>query len=204
MRKSSRNTVRVILFCSMAVCMNVVLGSIITFTHIPFLFLDSLGTIFIAVNFNMQYGILTGLCTNLLLGVIHGPLALPFGLVSIVIAIVANLCARKNFLYKRAIITGILLALIGSLVSAPIRLILYGGFGGLHRSITDAVVFSLQAAGWKTIIAAYWGAVTDGIFDKIISCLFVSWLSSLPQIKKKLESYHFFKEERNEWSKENS
>lgn len=169
------------MLCAMAVCVNVILGSFITFTHIPFLYLDALGTIFIAVNFQMKYGILTGLCTNLLLAVIHGPLAIPFSLVSITTAIVAHLCAKKGFGYKKAILTGILLALIGAVVSAPIRLVLYGGFGGYTRSVTDLVVFSIQASGFKTLVAAYCGAAIDSLLDKIISCLLISWLIHLPR-----------------------
>ncbi len=197
-------SIKIFIFCAIGVCINVVLGSIITVTNIPFLFLDAIGTIFIAVNFRMRDGILTGVCTNLLLGVIHGPLALPFGLVSITIAIVANLCARKSFSYKKAFITGILLVLIGSLASAPIRVILYGGFGGLSKSISDILVFSLQVSGRRAIVAAYWGAVTDGIVDKIISCFIVVWLSNLPQIQPFLQSFRKSKENYHEWSKENS
>ncbi|KAF1298448.1 hypothetical protein BAU15_11880 [Enterococcus sp. JM4C] len=199
-----QNSLRIFTLCAMAVCINVILGSIITLTHIPFLFLDSLGTIFIAANFKMRYGVITGLCTNLLLALIHGPLALPFGLVSLTIAIVTTLCTRKKFTYGTAIVTGILLVVIGSLVSAPIRVILYGGFGGLHKSVSDVLVFSIQATGRKAITAAYFGAVTDGILDKIISCLLVVWLSNLPQIKRLLRSFSLTKEEAYEWSKENS
>lgn len=198
------DSIKIFIFCAIGVCINVVLGSIITVTNIPFLFLDAIGTIFIAVNFRMRDGILTGVCTNLLLGVIHGPLALPFGLVSITIAIVANLCARKSFSYKKAFITGILLVLVGSLASAPIRVILYGGFGGLSKSISDILVFSLQASGRRAIVAAYWRAVTDGIVDKIISCFIVVWLSNLPQIQPFLQSFRNSKENYHEWSKENS
>ncbi|WP_242703706.1 hypothetical protein [Candidatus Enterococcus moelleringii] len=198
-----QNSLRIFILCAMAVCLNVILGSIVTFTHIPFLFLDALGTIFISVNFKMRYGILTGLCTNLLLGVIHGPLALPFGLVSVVIAITANLCAKNGFTYYQAIITGVLLVLIGSLASAPIRLLLYGGFGGLQKSVTDLLVFSLRASGKKMITAAYWGAVTDGIFDKIISCLLISWINSRSQTQRLLASF-YYEGDCNEWPKENS
>ena len=60
--------------------MNVILGSVVTYMHIPLLFLDAIGTIFVAVNFPLRYGLLTELGTNVVLAVIHGPLALPFWL----------------------------------------------------------------------------------------------------------------------------
>lgn len=173
--------VKVLILCAIAVCMNVILGSVVTYTHIPLLYLDAIGTIFIAVNFKMKYGIITGISTNLLLAVIHGPLAIPFGLVSIVIAVVSNLCARRKFTNMQAVITGILLVVIGALVSAPLHVIL---FGGLSNSITDVLIISIRASGREMITAAYWGAVVNGIVDKVLSCLFVVQLNKLPQLKR--------------------
>ncbi|MGX6978664.1 hypothetical protein ACWN8V_05325 [Vagococcus elongatus] len=185
-----QTSLKIFISCAMSACINVVLGSIITFANLPFLYLDSLGTIFISTNFKMRYGIFTAICTHLLLAAIHGPLALPFILVSIIIAIITNLCSKNGLNYRKAFFTGILLAFIGSLASAPIRVILYGGFKGLSNSITDIVVFSLKASGLKILIAAYWGAVTDGIIDKIISCSLVVWLIRLPQLQKRLKTFH--------------
>ena len=178
------NHVRILMMCALAICLNVAVGSLMTQLHMPFLYLDAIGTIFIAFNFQMKYAVLTGLCTNLLLAVLFGPLAIPFSLVSMTVAIVASLCARKGMTYKKAVITGILLAAIGALVSAPIRVILYGGYEGLQRKPSDLLVISLQASGRKLLIAAYWGAFTDSIFDKIISSVFVVWLSQRPQLKR--------------------
>ncbi|MBO0476712.1 ECF transporter S component [Vagococcus sp. DIV0080] len=172
------------MMCALAICLNVAVGSLMTQLHMPFLYLDAIGTIFIAFNFQMKYAVLTGLCTNLLLAVLFGPLAIPFSLVSMTVAIVASLCARKGMTYKKAVITGILLAAIGALVSAPIRVILFGGYEGLQRKPSDLLVISLQASGRKLLIAAYWGAFTDSFFDKIISSVFVVWLSQRPQLKR--------------------
>ncbi len=86
-----------------------------TFTNAIFIFRCNWYN-FIAFNFSLKYAILTGLSTNLLLAVLFGPLAIPFSLVSVTVALVANLCAKKEVTYERAIIIGILLAAIGALV----------------------------------------------------------------------------------------
>lgn len=170
-----------ITLCAVAVGINVILGSAITYLHIPLVYLSGIGTIFIAVNFRMKYGVITGFCTHLLLAVIHGPAALAFGLSSMVNAIVAHLGSRRKFNIPRAILTGILISVIGSLVSVCIRLALYGGFS---NSITDVLILTIRSSGVAMFIAAYVGAVTDSIFDKILSCLLVMELDRLPQLQK--------------------
>lgn len=178
-----KSQLQVLVFCALAIGVNVVLGSVVTYTHIPLLFLDAIGTIFVAVNFPLRYGLLTGIGTNIVLAVIHGPLALPFGLVSLTIALVAHLASRSGFGYKRAILTGVLIVFFGSFVSAAVRLVLYDGFNGTTRTLTDALVFTMRAGGLNRFVAAYTGAFSDGIIDKIISCLLVSWLGELQPMK---------------------
>ena len=171
---------------ALCVGFNVVLGSFITLSGIPFLFLDGLGTIFMAVNFGLGYRLVTAIGTHLVLAMYFGPMGLPFVLVSITTAIVAYLCSKRNFNYKTAIFMGIMIVFVGSFVSAPIRLIFYGGFKGSGRSLTDLVVVSLKASGYEMFFATYWGAFTDGLIDKIISCLLVLKISQLPKIHDKI------------------
>ena len=179
-----KDKVRILMLCALSVCLNVAVGSLMTNLRMPFFYLDAIGTIFIGFNFGMKYAVFTGLCTNLLLAVLFGPLAIPFSLVSMTIGMVASLCAKKEMTYKRAIIAGILMAAVGALVSAPIRVVLFGGYEGLQRKPSDLLVIGLQASGRKLLYAAYWGAFTDSFFDKIVSSMFVVWLGKRPQLKK--------------------
>ena len=81
---------KVIAMCAIAVGLNVVLGEAVSMLRIPLLFLDTMGTIFIAANFGMGYGILTGVTTNLLMGLIGGVTAIPFALVNVAVAIISE------------------------------------------------------------------------------------------------------------------
>lgn len=173
--------VKLLAFCAIAVVLNVVLGSTVSALKIPLLFLDTIGTILIASTFGMSYGIMTGVTTNLLMGLLTGPLSIPFALVNVAVAIVVSLIAKGHLTYKKAIITGLLLAFIAPMIGAPIRLALFGGFTG---SGTDVVIMALRASGKQMITSAYWGAVAGNLVDKVISCLLVAWLVSLPQLKK--------------------
>ncbi|OJG45295.1 hypothetical protein RV04_GL002343 [Enterococcus hermanniensis] len=170
-----------IAMCAIAVVLNVVLGETVSMMKIPLLFLDTMGTIFIAANFGMSYGIITGVTTNLLMGLLSGPLSIPFALVNVAVAIVVALVAKRGFGYKQALLAGVLLAFICPMIGAPIRLALFGGFTG---SGTDIVIMALRASGKEMISATYWGAVSANVVDKIVSCLIVAWFIKLPQMKR--------------------
>ncbi|MGF2141193.1 hypothetical protein ACQUD9_00850 [Vagococcus fluvialis] len=46
-----QNNVRILTLCALAICLNVAVGSLMTHLQMPFLYLDAIGTIFIAFNF---------------------------------------------------------------------------------------------------------------------------------------------------------
>ncbi|MGM0240394.1 MULTISPECIES: CD3073 family putative ECF transporter S component [Enterococcus] len=175
------NKTKIIIFCALAVTINVVLGEAVSMMSIPLLFLDTVGTIFIAATYGMSYGIITGVTTNLLMGLISGPLSIPFALVNIAVAIVVALCAKNGFTYKKALLAGILLSFIAPMIGAPIRLALFGGFTG---SGTDVVIMALRASGKEMISSVYWGAVAGNFIDKILSCLLIAWMIKLPQMRR--------------------
>ncbi|MGL9730501.1 CD3073 family putative ECF transporter S component [Enterococcus sp. DIV0756] len=172
---------KIITMCAIAVGLNVVLGEAVSMMRIPLLFLDTMGTIFIAANFGMGYGILTGVTTNLLMGLFSGVTAIPFALVNVAVAIIVALFAKNGFSFGKALIAGLLLAFICPMIGAPIRLALFGGFTG---SGTDVVIMALRASGKEMISATYWGAVAGNLVDKIVSCLLVAWFIKLPQMKR--------------------
>ncbi|WP_100066074.1 CD3073 family putative ECF transporter S component [Miniphocaeibacter massiliensis] len=177
------NKTKILVYCAIAVVINVVVGTLVSATKIPLLFLDTVGTILIAAKFGMFYGILTGASTNLLMGVTSGPTAIPFAFVNVAIAIVVALISRKDFTYKKAIIAGLILAFVAPMIGAPIRLVLFGGFTG---SGTDLVIIALKSAGKEMLTSVYWGAVAGNLVDKLISCLLVAWLLKKPEINKAL------------------
>ncbi len=169
----------ILVICAFAVIINVVLGQAVSALKIPLLFLDTMGTIFIAALFGMRYGILTGVCTNLLMGVIGSFTAIPFALVNVAVAVVVSLVAKagtnRSFGLVKALIAGVLLAVVCPMIGAPIRIFL---FGGLTGSGTDILIMALRKAGQNMVTSAYWGAVTGNLVDKIVSCILVSLILS--------------------------
>ena len=119
-------SVKALVLCAMAVVINVVLGEAVSALKIPLLFLDTMGTIFIAAVYGMPYGILTGIATNLLMGAVGGSwAAVPFALVSIAVAIVVALVAKGNFTLPKAIIAGVLLSIVAPMIGEHLSESLY-------------------------------------------------------------------------------
>ncbi len=167
---------RILVLCAMAVVINVVLGEAVSALKIPLLFLDTLGTIFISAAYGMGYGVLTGVSTNLLMGVVGGASAIPFALVSAAVAVTVSLCRKFShgrFPLPAAVVAGLLLSVICPMIGAPIRLAL---FGGLTGSGTDILIMALRQSGKDMISATYWGAVAGNFADKLVSSVLVSLL----------------------------
>ena len=136
----------ILTYGAIGIVLNVVLGAAVSGLKIPLLFLDTIGTVLIAVLFGPWWGALVGLLTNVVLGVMTSPTAIFFGLVSVVIALIVGFIAKKfNFTkWYVALITGLILSIVAPLIGTPIGIALTGGLDG---SGMDIVVLWLRASG---------------------------------------------------------
>lgn len=160
-----------LILASIAVAINVVFGFLVSSLSIPLLFLDSLGTIYIASQIGLSYGILTGVATNLVLSMISGFSSFPFAIISVLIAIIVYFMSRNGFSLKKAIITGIILGFTISIVATPIRIFL---FGGLTGSGTDLLILTLKQSGQSIFSSSFFGVLGANLVDKTVSCVLVS------------------------------
>lgn len=165
--------VRKLVIAAFGIVINVVLGTAVSWLSIPLLFLDTVGTIYVAADIGMRWGILTGICTNLVLGVTAGPAAIPFALVNVAVAIIVSLMARKGFGVVKAIITGLMLSVVCPLIGTPIRILMFGGFTG---SGTDVLILALRASGQEIFAATFLSTIAGNFVDKIFSCIVVALL----------------------------
>lgn len=180
-----KSSARIIAISALAIVINVVVGRTVSMLSIPFLFLDTMGTIFVAANFGMGWGILTGFTTNALAAVLGGgAIEIPFSLVSVTVAIIVALVARNSvFTFKRALIAGIILGFVTPMVGTIIRLTLFGGFTG---SGTDILIFALRSTGQSMFSSTYFATLLSNMVDKIASCLLVAWFSQQAAIRRSL------------------
>ncbi|WP_423799973.1 CD3073 family putative ECF transporter S component [Neobacillus sp. SAB-20_R2A] len=174
----------ILTYSAMGIALNVILGTVVSSLKIPLLFLDTIGTVLIAVLFGPWWGALAGALTNVVLGVTTGGSAIFFGLVNVAIALVVGYIAKKFDFTKWyvALITGLILSVVAPLIGTPIAVAV---FGGLNGSGMDVVVLWLRAAGDSVFASTFISRITGNFVDKIITCLLVMFMiTRLPYFAK--------------------
>lgn len=121
-----------------AIAINIAIGQIVVLLKLP-VFLDSIGTVLVAILCGPWAGALTGALSNTIWGLFN-PDSLPWWPVAFFIGLVAGLCANAG-LFKswwKVILSGFLIALTAAIVSTPISVYLYGGITASGSSFITA------------------------------------------------------------------
>ncbi|EKV57446.1 ECF transporter S component [Brachyspira hampsonii] len=160
-----------ILIAFIAIVINFALTFIVLLFKIPFLFLDSVGTILSAVLLGPIYGAIVGILTNIIISLFINYSHLNFAVINALIGIIIGLIARKiNFNIIPAIISGIIIGIISSLIGTPISVVLSDGFTGAK---IDSFIKILNENGVDIFHASFIIRLLTNIFDKILSCIIV-------------------------------
>jgi len=163
-----------LIISALGIVLNIVLGTVVASFKIPLLFLDTIGTIFVAVLLGPFYGAVAGGLTNIIQGMITNPKNIPFAIVNIAIGLVVGYIAKKyKFNYKVAFITGIIIAILAPLIGTPIAVYVYGGLTG---GGTDLIFAWLLKSGRSIFTAAFIPRIYGNLIDKIASTLIVVFL----------------------------
>lgn len=156
-----------------AIVLNIVIGQVTSMLSLP-IFLDSIGTILIALLAGPWVAGLAGLLTNIIWGVISAPTAIAFAPVAMVIGIVAGLLASMGMFrsWWRTVISGALIAVALSFVAVPIRTYLFGGVTG---SGADLITAYLVAVGRSLFGSVLVTVIASNLVDKIVTAL-LAWV----------------------------
>lgn len=170
---------RVLVLMAIGIAVNIGLGQIASLVNLP-VFLDSLGTIVVAVMAGPVAGLLTGLFSNLLWGLVMEPVAAAFGPVAAVIGLTAGLLARAGLFRGplQAAVAGAIIAVVLAFVAVPIRVWMFGGVTG---SGADFLTGWLLQSGRDLFSATLVTVVTSNLVDKVVTAL-LAWgiLRGLP------------------------
>lgn len=156
-----------------AIVLNIVVGQITSALSLP-IFLDSIGTMLVALLAGPWVGGLTGLLTNLLWGLISSPTAAAFAPVAMTIGIVTGLLARVG-LFRRwwqAILSGAIVAIALSFVAVPIRTYLFGGVTGSGADFITAYMLAVGRSLFGSVIIT---VISSNLVDKIVTAV-VAWV----------------------------
>lgn len=164
----------ILIISALAITINIVFGTVVSTLHIPLLFLDTIGTIFIAAMYGPLQGAAVGALTNIIQGMLTNPKDIPFLIVNVGVGLIVGFIVKKNkFGMKTAIITGLILSIVCPLIGTPIAVWIYGGITG---SGNDFIFAWLRKSGHDIFTSAFIPRITGNIIDKIVSCMLVSIL----------------------------
>lgn len=163
----------ILAFSGLAIAINIVLGIITNALGIP-LYLDTLGTVLVAALFGLWPGVIVGALTNIITGLIYSVTDIPFALVSVAIAIVVALIAKRwGFGFGVALVTGLILSIVAPVIGTPIGIYVYGGLNG---TFSDVFVTGLVQAGQTVFSASFIRNIASNLIDKIGTALIVAAL----------------------------
>lgn len=155
-----------------AIAINVVIGQIVSLLKLP-VYLDSIGTVLVAILAGPWAGALTGTLSNVIWGITIDPNALPWFPVALLIGLTAGICANYGWFktWWGVLISGVIIAFVAAIASAFINVALYGGITASGSSFLTAYLLASGRGLIESVLA------TNFIFepiDKIATC-FLAW-----------------------------
>lgn len=167
-------------FMVICIAINMVAGQAASMLKLP-IFLDSIGTVLCAILAGPWMAVATGLLTNLLWGLLTGPIATAFAPVAMMIGLSAGLLARAGWFNNlpKVAVSSVVITLALTLVAIPIRSYLFGGATG---SGADFVVAYLHAMGSDLQESVAVTVLGTNLLDKLLTVL-IAWglVRRLPQ-----------------------
>lgn len=170
---------RTIAIIPVALALNIVVGQIVGSIGLP-LYIDSVGTVLIAVLAGPIAGLATGTLSSVVWGLLN-PAALPFAAVSATVGWLAGMAARRGYFHVlwKTVLSGAIIGVVGGMLAAPVAAFVYGGTAGVG---TGAVVSLFREMGNSLLQSVTFQSLLSDPLDKAIVFLIVAVaVKSLPQ-----------------------
>ncbi len=167
-------------FIPVAVALNLGVGTVIQAVKIP-LFLDSIGTVVMAILAGPAPAVLTAIITILLGGILVNPVLPWFAATAVAIGWFSGYVAGRGAFKKvwTTALYGLVLGVITAAVSAPV---IVGLFGGITPAGTSVIVAYLVATGQKIFDSVILAGFACEPLDKMATFLIArSLLLGIPR-----------------------
>ena len=166
-------SVRKMCVIALAIVLNVIGGQIALMLHLP-IYLDSIGTIMIAMLYGPVYGMLPPLLYGLVMGFTLDIYSLYFMPVGLMLGLMTGLVSKYFSLKKWRMIPGAMLITIpGTIVSSIITAVL---FGGITSSGSTVIVQVLNKAGLGLTASVFIVQILTDYLDRLLSLVIVTYL----------------------------
>ena len=158
-----------LVFMVAGIVINIGLGQIALSLKLP-VFLDSIGTILVALLMGPWMGMTAGFFSNVVWGILTLPVLAAFAPVAMVIGFTAGILARRGMFSSlpRVLVSGVVITIALTLVATPILAYRFSGFTGAGA---DSIVAYLSAVERELVESVVWAVVGTNLIDKIISSL---------------------------------
>ncbi|MFN8413931.1 MAG: hypothetical protein U0Z26_16240 [Anaerolineales bacterium] len=152
-----------------AIGINIAVGQIVVWLKLP-IYLDSIGTVLVAVLCGPWAGALTGALSNTIWGLAIDPNALPWWPVAFFIGYNAGRMAQWGFFksWWKVVVTGFVVALTAAIVSTPIAVYLFGGITASGSSFITAYLMQTGTGVVQAVLST--GFLVEPI-DKISTAM---------------------------------
>lgn len=178
-KMKSNFSMMVILLIPVAIAINIVGGQLTSLLKIP-VDLDMIGVLLVGALCGPIPAAITGVLTNLING-IFDPTWIPYAFCAFFIGIAAGLLSKYNMMDKiwKLVVSGIVIALVGTITATPITVFCFGGVTGGGASMIAA---GLMATGKEILEAVFSVYIFTELIGKMIS-IFVAFLiiKAMPQ-----------------------
>jgi energy-coupling factor transport system substrate-specific component len=167
-------------FVAFCIALNLTVGQITALLKIP-LYLDSIGTVLVAVLVGPWSAIICGSFANLFASAFGSPTMMFFIPVVVVIGAFTGYLARRAWFRKWYLVVagGILQGVLAAIVSAPISAYL---FSGVMMAGTDFLVLYFRSMGNTLLNSVFYQGLASDPVDKLVTYLLVFFLTrSLPR-----------------------
>lgn len=162
------------------IALNLAIGTLVHALKLP-VYVDSVGTIAVTLLVGMRAGILVGVLSFLLGGLLVNPVLPYFCGTQAAIAIYTHIVAKLGCFRRlgSTILAGIGLGVVAGIVSAPVIVLLFGGVTGSGASLVVAVLLKTGQGIYKAVLLS--GLASEPM-DKTIQCVLACWLlRGMPQ-----------------------
>jgi energy-coupling factor transport system substrate-specific component len=135
------------------------------------LWLDSIGTMLASMLAGPIVGALCGAINNVIYGLTMDPISFIYAITSIAIGLAVGIMAKKGYIKNigRAVIAGLIVAVVSAVVSTPINIGFWGGQTG--NVWGDAVYASLIANHLPVWVASFVDEFIVDIPDKVATLI---------------------------------
>lgn len=165
--------VRILTIMGLGVALNII-GALIALTLRLPIYMDSIGTIFIACILGPKFAVITGLCGSLISGMTFDIYSIYYAPVQIFTGYLSGLMFDKGFLKGKKTFLGVFIFVLPtSLLSAVITAFL---FNGITSSGSSYIVQLLNVLGMNKVLSAFITQIITDYSDKFVGVLVVNFL----------------------------